>query len=207
MLLFGHGDGGGGPAVSHLEKLRRLSSCQAMPRIHMTSTPDDFFLEVRKDFDLSTQARSVPHPIWRGELYLELHQGTFTSQATIKCQNRSCETSLRGLEALHAMVVIGTQRAFIQLTEVGRDYLSSLGEIITSLWKDTLLNQFHDVIRESFLLSFVTPFSHICWLTHVCHTVSHLLLQLGQASPWCTRTRQECSRMSSTLVRNTPTSS
>jgi hypothetical protein len=156
ILLFGHGDGGGGPAVSHLEKLRRLSPCQSMSRIHMSSTPDAFFAEIQQDFDQSTKnARSVPHPIWRGELYLELHQGTFTSQAKIKYQNRFCETLLRGLDALYAMAVIGSQRDLLQLTEAGNEYLSSLGAIIRALWKDTLLNQFHDVIRE-FLVSLLT---------------------------------------------------
>lgn len=46
ILLFGHGDGGGGPAISHFEKLRRLVPCQSVSRIHTTSTPDDFFHEV-----------------------------------------------------------------------------------------------------------------------------------------------------------------
>lgn len=46
MLLFGHGDGGGGPGISHLEKLRRLVPCESISRIHMSSTPDEFFEEV-----------------------------------------------------------------------------------------------------------------------------------------------------------------
>lgn len=46
ILLFGHGDGGGGPAISHLEKLKRLVNCESISRIHMNSTPDDFFHEV-----------------------------------------------------------------------------------------------------------------------------------------------------------------
>lgn len=47
ILLFGHGDGGGGPAISHLEKLRRLKPCESVSRIHTTATPDDFFHEVK----------------------------------------------------------------------------------------------------------------------------------------------------------------
>ena len=46
ILLFGHGDGGGGPAVSHLEKLRRLAPCPALPRLHMESSPEEFFAQV-----------------------------------------------------------------------------------------------------------------------------------------------------------------
>lgn len=46
MLLFGHGDGGGGPAVSHLEKLSRMVSAPGLPRIHQRATPEEFFEQV-----------------------------------------------------------------------------------------------------------------------------------------------------------------
>ena len=46
LLLFGHGDGGGGPAISHFEKLRRLKPCESVARIHTDSHPNDFFLKV-----------------------------------------------------------------------------------------------------------------------------------------------------------------
>jgi alpha-mannosidase len=106
-------------------------------------------LQVQKDFqEISRNIRAVPYPVWRGELYLELHQGTFTSQAKIKAQNRTCEMLLRGLEALHAMALLGTKRKLLTLPEDEMFYIASLSEKIVSLWKDTLLNQFHDVIRE-----------------------------------------------------------
>ena len=48
LLLFGNGDGGGGPAVSHLERLTRLESCGAsstgLPRLTTAVTSvSDFF--------------------------------------------------------------------------------------------------------------------------------------------------------------------
>jgi alpha-mannosidase len=46
LLLFGHGDGGGGPAVSHLEKLNRMVAAPGLPRIHMEATPEEFFHQV-----------------------------------------------------------------------------------------------------------------------------------------------------------------
>jgi hypothetical protein len=58
MLLFGHGDGGGGPAISHLEKLRRLVPCESVARIHMSSTPDDFFKEVPLPLSLPSRISS-----------------------------------------------------------------------------------------------------------------------------------------------------
>lgn len=105
--------------------------------------------QVGNDFrKISQDIRAVPYPVWKGELYLELHQGTFTSQAKIKAQNRACEMLLRGLEALHALCLLGIQKDLLSLTEEGLLYVVSLSGKIVSLWKDTLLNQFHDVIRK-----------------------------------------------------------
>lgn len=106
----------------------------------------------------SRDLRAVPHPVWRGELYLELHQGTLTSQAKIKAQNRMCEGLLRALEALHVFCLFAVKKRWVILTEEGNAYLISLSSKILNLWKDTLLNQFHDVIRkfsdETFLILF-----------------------------------------------------
>lgn len=93
-----------------------------------------------------TQSRSIPHPVWVGELYLELHQGTLTSQSLIKKQNRQCEIQLRGLEAMHVLLMICGARNWVN--EQHKKYCEELGSIITGLWKDTLLNQFHDVLRK-----------------------------------------------------------
>lgn len=113
---------------------------------------------MQKDFDeISRSRRSVPYSVWKGELYLELHQGTFTSQAKIKAQNRLCELLLKCLEVLHAYCLIGLKKKYLILTDPGNEYINSLSDIIISLWKDTLLNQFHDVIRMfiTYILSLI----------------------------------------------------
>jgi alpha-mannosidase len=118
LLLFGHGDGGGGPAVSHLERLARLESCAAattgLPRLTTAAARVSDFFEAVETTDyqrvssLATlrpptpastsgtsgtsstadaaeaRRRRVCEPRWVGELYLDLHQGTLTSQAKIK---------------------------------------------------------------------------------------------------------------------------
>lgn len=148
LLLFGIGDGGGGPHMSHLAQLHRLKLCKGLPRIHADTTPADFFDKIKKDF-YCRGAGYPPPPRWVGELYLELHQGSLTSQARIKMQNRQCESRLRGVEAL--CVYCWRLSFLVQLDEPSRALLQGMTAEITALWKDVLLNQFHDVLRKSLL--------------------------------------------------------
>ena len=67
-----------GPSSSHLANLVRLQGSPGMPVLHVESSPDQFFRDVEVE-DIA--GRSQRLPVWVGELYLELHQGTLTSQA------------------------------------------------------------------------------------------------------------------------------
>src|SRR3712207_2338558 len=78
LLSFGWGDGGGGPAEKMLESYARLEDFPALPRLRMTRV-DEFFASLPKG-DL---------PAWVGELYLELHRGTLTTQGKVKKLNRA----------------------------------------------------------------------------------------------------------------------
>lgn len=77
LLVFGKGDGGGGPTWQMIEKLRRLRGMSdtvgLLPRVHMGDSVEDFFDRLEKrvsdGLDLVT---------WYGELYFELHRGTYT---------------------------------------------------------------------------------------------------------------------------------
>ncbi len=79
IITFGYGDGGGGPTEEHLEMARRLSN--GIPGI-----PDfriDFAGNVLSSIaDKLKDERNVP--CWDGELYLEYHRGTLTTQAKNK---------------------------------------------------------------------------------------------------------------------------
>jgi alpha-mannosidase len=77
-------------------------------------------------------------PVWDGELYLELHRGTFTSQAWIKRQNRFAESALRDVEALASSIPHWGDRQ--------RDAIRTR---LDALWKLVLLNQFHDILPGS----------------------------------------------------------
>lgn len=151
LLLFGLGDGGGGPMASHLEQLDRLKRCKGVPRIHSNITPEEFFENISSDFSSCSERGYPPPPVWVGELYLELHQGSLTSQALLKKQNRYCENRLRGVEAL----CVYCWRIYCMLPpclSVPDDWnfaqLRSWTLEIEGLWKETLLNQFHDVLRK-----------------------------------------------------------
>lgn len=131
MLLYGHGDGGGGPSEDMLEMLKRMEDVDGCPRVKL-STPQDFFhsLESRDADKLCT---------WVGELYLELHQGTYTTQARIKQGNRQSEFLLHDAELLSTL-------AFI-LGDKSPDCYPS--EEFLRIWKLMLLNQFHDILPGS----------------------------------------------------------
>ncbi|KAJ3051806.1 Glycoside hydrolase, 38 vacuolar alpha mannosidase [Rhizophlyctis rosea] len=95
LLLYGNGDGGGGPLPAMLYRLERLKNLQGLPATAKSGHPQDFYEELEKTSkDLVT---------WKGELYFELHRGTYTSQAKIKKGNRKSELLLRDVEILSAL--------------------------------------------------------------------------------------------------------
>ena len=127
LLLFGHGDGGGGPTPRMLEFLARTADLQGLPRTAQRSS-DEFFELLEKDVDAL--------PVLVGELYFEYHRGTYTSQAAVKKGNR------RGEWALHDAEFLWTLAAKLRGAEYPRAEL-------TRLWKILLLNQFHDILPGS----------------------------------------------------------
>ncbi len=123
LLLYGIGDGGGGPSEVHIEMGKRQMNLENSPRIHF-STAESFFTDLEKDREKL--------PVFKGELYLEKHQGTYTSQSFNKKSNRRCEENMLALEELDA--------------RFGKTD-SSL--ILERLWKRILLLEFHDILPGS----------------------------------------------------------
>ena len=124
LFSFGWGDGGGGPSEKMLENFARLRDFPAMPRLRMASV--DHFFDALPDDAL---------PRWVGELYLELHRGTLTSQARVKKLNREAEHRLQEAEAFATLAA--RRGAAYPKDELER------------LWKSVLLNQFHDILPGS----------------------------------------------------------
>uniref|UniRef100_A0A3Q4AHU8 alpha-mannosidase n=1 Tax=Mola mola TaxID=94237 RepID=A0A3Q4AHU8_MOLML len=128
VVLFGFGDGGGGPTQLMLDRLNRVQDTDGLPRVQMSS-PDKFFAQLQNDAALLCT--------WAGELFLELHNGTYTTQAQIKLGNRQCEVLLHDIEIASSLALC-RNRAFQYPVENLR-----------KLWRLLLLNQFHDVLPGS----------------------------------------------------------
>ncbi|KAL2017493.1 hypothetical protein VTK56DRAFT_2035 [Thermocarpiscus australiensis] len=133
LLVFGKGDGGGGPTWQHLEKLRRCRGLSdtvgLLPRVHMGDSVDDFFDR------LGRKAESFV--TWYGELYFELHRGTYTTQAKNKRYNRKAEIALRDLELLATIASIKDKSYKYPKKE------------FDDMWESVLLCQFHDCLPGS----------------------------------------------------------
>uniref|UniRef100_A0A673CTM3 alpha-mannosidase n=1 Tax=Sphaeramia orbicularis TaxID=375764 RepID=A0A673CTM3_9TELE len=126
--LFGFGDGGGGPTQLMLDRLQRVQDTDGLPKVQM-STPDHLFSQLKAESDLLCT--------WTGELFLELHNGTYTTEAQIKRGNRQCETLLHDVEIASSLALCR-----------GRTFPYPV-EKLQELWRLLLLNQFHDVIPGS----------------------------------------------------------
>lgn len=131
LITFGFGDGGGGPTVKDLEMYDRLKNGIPGTSTAVMGFAGDFLQDVKK------KTENNPHtPHWNGELYLEFHRGTYTSQAKNKRYNRKSEFMFETAETLSLI----------------NEYLT--GEVypkekMQSAWETILLNQFHDIIPGS----------------------------------------------------------
>jgi len=127
LMLFGVGDGGGGPAPQHIEQLERMKDVDGIPKVVLGKSVDDFFNSLSKDAgNLMT---------WDGELYLELHNGSYTTMANNKKFNRFSELLIRDAE------MFSTLHCILDKKNVHYDW-KKLGEV----WRDIMLFQFHDVL-------------------------------------------------------------
>ncbi|MGH0150168.1 UNVERIFIED_CONTAM: hypothetical protein FKN15_022366 [Acipenser sinensis] len=124
-VLFGYGDGGGGPTQRMLQRLERVRDTDGLPRVQMSS-PDQLFSALEADSTLLCT--------WTGELFLELHNGSYTTQAQIKKGNRQCETLLHDIEVVSSLAL--SRNPSFQYP----------ADRLHKLWRLLLLNQFHDVI-------------------------------------------------------------
>jgi alpha-mannosidase len=127
LLPFGHGDGGGGPTREMLEKARRLADLEGSPKV-VVEHPDAFFAAARAEFPDAA--------VWSGELYLELHRATYTTQARTKAGNRRTEHLLREAELWAATAALTAGFAYPY-------------DALDRLWKTALLHQFHDILPGS----------------------------------------------------------
>jgi len=127
LILFGVGDHGGGPSLEMLDRIDRLKTLDIFPRIEYGTAGK--YIDWLRSNDLSDL------PVWKNELYLEYHQGTFTTQAAMKRFNRSNEALLTNAEKLSAFASLS-----------GRPYN---GGALEEAWRNVMFNQFHDILPGS----------------------------------------------------------
>ncbi|RFU32019.1 hypothetical protein B7463_g4293, partial [Scytalidium lignicola] len=137
LLPFGKGDGGGGPTWVMLEKLRRCRGMSdtvgLLPRVCVGDSVEDFFDKIEKKM-----SEGLNLVTWYGELYFELHRGTYTSQANNKRNNRKSELLLRDIEFFATLATLK-----------GKPGYKYPKEDIDDMWEGTLLCQFHDCLPGS----------------------------------------------------------
>ena len=135
IVTYGFGDGGGGPTYEMLERQRRLAyGIPGVPKTKMQKA-GAFLDQVEADFYKNAKA-SRKLPKWVGELYLEMHRGTYTSIAKNKKNNRKAELLYQKTEAL----------SVIDKALLGGAYDKST---LYDGWEKICLMQFHDIIPGS----------------------------------------------------------
>ena len=127
LVLFGLGDHGGGPNRPMLMRVQMLSEQPLFPRVEYIRAHD--YIKLLKQKDLSNL------PVWHGELYMEGHRGTLTTQSETKRGNRKGEALLEA-----------TEKAASIATLQGADYPA---DSLEKAWKIVLFNQFHDILPGS----------------------------------------------------------
>jgi len=130
---YGYGDGRGGPNRKDVLTSRRYKKCPGIPKSELIHGEDAF---------KNLEAKVTKIPVWKDEIYLETHRGTYTTQARLKKNNRRSEILYKNAEALSAIASLN-----------GSAYPS---EKLLEGWKLILKNQFHDIlpgshVRKAFL--------------------------------------------------------
>lgn len=133
LISFGYGDGGGGVNRDMLEQRRCIDEIPGLPNL-IPSTAKEYFEDLHETVK---NTKNFVHT-WDGELYLEYHRGTYTSQAYNKRMNRKMEQLYRKAEWMTVM-----NGLFQKRLDMARQ------EKLTTGWKHILTNQFHDIIPGS----------------------------------------------------------
>ena len=128
LVPFGYGDGGGGPTREFIATARRVADLEGSPRVAIES-PSSFFAAAEEEY-------AGAAPVWSGELYLEIHRATYTSQAKTKQGNRRSEHLLREAELWATAAAVAGRYEYPY-------------EALDRIWKVVLLHQFHDILPGS----------------------------------------------------------
>jgi alpha-mannosidase len=129
LMAYGYGDGGGGPTREMLENITAMNHFPGLPQVRQSSVKAFF-----ESIDPLMLSRVMP--VWNGELYLEYHRGTYTTQARNKRANRKSEFLLHDAEFLATLASLHTDYKYPS-------------QQLNEAWHTVCLNQFHDIIPGS----------------------------------------------------------
>lgn len=124
LMIYGIGDGGGGPGEEHVEKLHRLNGTLGLNKVESNKSVDSYFVNLEK--------HKESLPIYKGEIYLENHCGTYTSQSLNKQYDRYISEKIKRLEYI--------------LSAKG---INRFEDEINELYRRVLLLEFHDILPGS----------------------------------------------------------
>jgi len=127
LLAVGYGDGGGGVTPEYVSREVMLRDFPVLPKSRW-SRVEDFFAGAHD----SAKAKALP--VWQGDIYLELHRATLTTQGATKKAHRQAERALITAETLGALAAL-----------LGGEQPESLEHI----WRVVLKNEFHDILPGS----------------------------------------------------------
>ncbi len=135
LVTFGYGDGGGGPTPEMMENYARLKyGIPGIPKARVEKA-GAFFERIEADFEKNTRALRFM-PKWVGELYLEMHRGTYTTMAKNKKNNRKSELLYLMIESVAVADMVLNDGIYPE-------------EAMRRNTANILLNQFHDIIPGS----------------------------------------------------------
>jgi alpha-mannosidase len=129
LWLYGVGDHGGGPTADMLDLAEEWQQSDLFFQVK-PQTAEDFIQKLKEEISDHTL------PLWKDELYLEFHRGTFTTKADQKRKNRKLEVLISNTEKLCSLANL-SQKANYPKHE------------LENTWKNVLLNQFHDILPGS----------------------------------------------------------
>jgi len=127
VYCYGYGDGGGGPTREMLEYIDLVNAMPSLPQLRNLVEAE--YIDAVKRY-----VRSMP--VWDGELYVEIHRGTYTTNIAMK--NAIAEAEKRVIEAEIGATIAKLAKG-VKIDK----------EKIDSLWKLILFNQFHDILPGS----------------------------------------------------------
>ncbi|MGV2100364.1 alpha-mannosidase [Rhizobium sp. 21-4511-3d] len=127
LLAVGYGDGGGGVTPEMVEREVQLRDFPAIPQARWGRV-EDFYKRAHE------AASEKQLPVWDGEIYLELHRATLTTQSGVKRKHRQAERALITAETIASLAhMLGAEKP----------------RSLESDWRVVLKNEFHDILPGS----------------------------------------------------------